>query len=396
MCFCAPNAANATLDLMLSAPELAALRSRFPILGHKTYLYNCSQGALSDAVEAGMAAYAASWRTSSAPWDEWMAAYDTLRAGFARLINASPDEIAIVTSASAGINPIANALAFDSRNKVVMGEFEFPTMGHIWLAQRPRGADVHFLPGAGDAVPLDRYEEAIDDRTRVVPLTHVSFLNGFRSDVAAVTRIAHARGALVFLDGYQDCGTRPLDVKALGVDFFVSGTLKYLLGPPGLAFLYVRREHIENLSPTITGWMAQRDVFAFATQVLDPAPSARRFESGTPPIPNIYQAQPALDLLGTIGLEKIAAQIAHLTRAFIDGARSLGIACKTPADSVGPLVVLRSADPAAAIARLTERGVIVSARRDGIRFSFHVYNSLDDVDAALAVLRNNLHLMVRV
>ena len=380
---------------MLSGPELAALRARFPVLRHKTYLYSCSQGALSDAVQSGMAAYAESWRTSPAPWDEWVGVYESLRAEFASLINASPDEVAIVTSASAGINPVGNALTFNRRNKVVMGEFEFPTMGHIWLAQRPRGADVQFLPGSGDAVPLDSYDRAIDERTCIVPLTHVSFLNGFRSDVAAITRIAHDRGALVFLDGYQDCGTRPVDVKALGVDFFVTGTLKYLLGPPGLAFLYVRREHIQTLSPTVTGWMAQRDVFAFATQVLDLAPTARRFESGTPPIPNIYQARPGLQLLASIGLQNVAAQIQSLTRAFLQGARDLGIACKTPPDSVGPLVVLRSLDAAAAIARLTGRGVVASARRDGLRFSFHAYNNLEDVETALAVLKDNLDLMVR-
>jgi selenocysteine lyase/cysteine desulfurase len=381
---------------MLSAPELAALRARFPILRQKTYLYSCSQGALSDAVEGGMDDYARSWRTSAAPWDEWIAAYESLRSAFARFINASPGEIAIVTSASAGINPIANALAFEGRNKVVMGEFEFPTMGHIWLAQRPRGAHVQFLEAAGDAIPLESYQQAIDARTRIVPLTHVSFLNGFRADVAAVTRLAHDRGALVFLDGYQDCGTRPIDVRALGVDFFVTGALKYLLGPPGLAFLYVRRELIETLVPSVTGWMAQRDVFAFQTQVLDPAPTARRFESGTPPVPNVYQARPGLALLESAGMENVAAQIERLARAFQEGARDLRIVSKTPADSVGPLVVLRSTDAPAAIARLTQRGIVASARRDGLRFSFHFYNNMDDVHAALAALRDNLNLMVRV
>jgi selenocysteine lyase/cysteine desulfurase len=276
-----------------------------------------------------------------------------------------------------------------------MGEFEFPTMGHIWLAQRPRGADVHFLEGAGHAVPVERYQQAIDDRTCIVPLTWVSFLNGFRSDVAAITRLAHERGALVFLDGYQDCGTRPIDIKTLDVDFFVTGTLKYLLGPPGLAFLYVRRELIETLVPTITGWMAQRDVFAFRTQVLDLAPTARRFESGTPPIPNVYQARPALDLLESIGMPDVAEQIESLTRAFLEGVRDLRIVPKTPADSVGPLVVLQSTGSAAAIARLTERGVLASARSDGLRFAFHVYNNMDDVHAALAALQDNLDLMVR-
>lgn len=381
--------------MMLTDEQVSALRLHFPILGEKTYLYSCSQGALSDAVERGMREYAESWRTSSDPWGQWVQVYEELRAAFARFIHAQPDEVAIVTSASAGINPIASALAFDGRNKVVMSEFEFPTMGHIWLAQRPRGAVVEFLEGVHNTVPTECYARAIDERTRVVPLTHVSFVNGFRSDVAAITRLAHAAGALVFLDGYQDCGTRPLDVRASDVDFFVTGTLKYLLGPPGLAFLYVRRELIESLTPTMTSWMAQRDVFAFQTKRLDPAPAARRFEGGTPPIPNIYQARPALDLLVGVGMENVAAQIERLARAFLQGVRDLGIESKTPDDSVGPLIVLRSTDAAALLARLTARGIVASARRDGVRFAFHVYNTLEDVHTALEALQDNLDLLVR-
>jgi selenocysteine lyase/cysteine desulfurase len=380
---------------MLPDSEILNLRARFPILRRKTYLYNCSQGALSGAVEDAMHEYAASWRTSSAPWDEWIGVYEALRADFARFINAAPEEVAIVASASAGINPIASALHFRQRHKVVMSEYEFPTMGHIWLAQQPRGAQVHFLEGIDDTVSAEQYRAVVDERTAIVPLTHVSFLNGFRSDVAAVTRIAHANGALVFLDGYQDCGTRPLDVKALDVDFFVTGALKYLLGPPGIAFLYVRGELIESLTPTMTSWMSQRDVFAFRTTHLDPSPHARRFESGTPAIPNIYLARAALKLLAGIGMDHVAAQIERLARAFAAGARALGIASKTPADSVGPLVVLRARDSAAVIAKLTGRGIVASARLDGVRFAFHVYNTLEDVAAALSALQDNLDLMVR-
>jgi selenocysteine lyase/cysteine desulfurase len=379
---------------MLTDEQILELRSRFPILREKTYLYNCSQGALCDAVEGGMQKYAASWRTSAAPWDEWMETYQALRGAFARFINAQPDEVAIVTSASAGINPIANALEFNGRNKVVMSEYEFPTMGQIWLAQRPRGAEIHFLDGVNNTVPTERYEQAVDKKTRIVPLTHVSFVNGFRSDVAAIAKIAHAQGALLMLDGYQDCGTRPLDVKALDVDFFVTGTLKYLLGPPGLGFLYVRRELIETLTPTMTSWMAQRDPFMFNPKCLDPAPDARRFEGGSPPIPNIYLARPAVDLLAGIGMDSVAAQIERLTRAFLRGARDLRIESKTPSSSEGPLVVLRAKDAAAVLAKLTARGIAVSMRRDGVRFSFHVYNTLEDVNIALAALEDIRDLMV--
>ena len=380
---------------MLTADQISELRSHFPILRENTYLYNCSQGALCDAVEAGLQKYAASWRTSAAPWDEWMESSQALRVSFARFINAQPEEVAIVTSASAGINPIANALQFDERNKVVMSEYEFPTMGQIWLAQRPRGAEIHFLDGVNDTVPTECYERAIDKKTRIVPLTHVSFVNGFRSDVAAIAKIAHAQGALLFLDGYQDCGTRPLDVKALDVDFFVTGTLKYLLGPPGLGFLYVRRELIETLTPTITSWMAQRDPFTFNPKCLDPSPDARRFEGGSPAIPNIYLARPAIDLLAGIGMENVAAQIERLTRGFLKGVSDLRIDSKTPSSSVGPLVVLRAKDAAAVLAKLTARGIAVSTRRDGVRFSFHVYNTREDVNVALTALEDNLELLVR-
>ena len=379
---------------MLTKTQVADIRSNFPILDKKTYLYNCSQGALSTAVETGFADYLSSWRTSTAPWDEWMGVYERLRESFARFINAHPDEIAIVNSASGGINPIASALQFDSRDGVVMGEYEFPTMGQIWLAQRPRGARVVFLEGVDNAMPIESYARAIDERTRIVPITQLSFLNGFRSDVAAITKLAHDEGALVFLDGYQDCGTRPIDVKALGVDFFVTGTLKYLLGPPGLAFLYVRRELIETLTPTMTSWFSQRNIFAFDTQHLDLAPAARRFENGAPPIPSIYGAGPALELLTEIGMENVAGQIEQLAQTFLDGARALGIATKTPSTSVGPLVVLRAQKPDAALAKLTERGVVVSTRKDGVRFAFHVYNDDADVHTALNVLEEIRDLMV--
>ena len=380
---------------MLTDEQVAALRRRFPILREQTYLYNCSQGALSDAAQTGMETYLESWRTSKAPWNDWIEVYESMRAEFARFINAEPEEIAILTSASAGINAIANALDFSNRPKVVMVEYEFPTMGQIWLAQRPRGAQIEFLPGVDNAVPLAAYQRSVDNSTAIVPLTQVSFLNGSRADFAAITKIAHNHGALVFMDGYQDCGTRAIDVKAMDVDFYVTGTLKYLLGPSGLAFLYVKRPLIESLIPTLTSWMAQRDVFAFNTQKLDPACEARRFEGGSPPIPNIYAARATLSLLLEIGMDNVASQIAQLTAAFLAGTRALGILSKTPNHTVGPLVVLRSHDPSALVEKLTTRGVIVSARQDGVRFSFHVYNNHGDVNQALAVLADNLDLLVR-
>ena len=379
---------------MLTDKHIQQIRSRFSIFQRKIYLNSCSQGALSDAVQAGLEDYIAGWHEQGSPWETWMNRYEVARTAFAQFINASPDEVAIVTSASAGINSVASALNFRERKKVVMGEFEFPTMGHIWLAQRVRGAEVQFVSAEGNCIPAVNYEKMVDRNTLIVPLTHVCFKNGFRSEVKAITQIARRSGALVMLDDYQDCGTRPVDVKALDLDFFVTGTLKYLLGPPGLAFMYVRKELISSLVPTVTGWFAQTNPFAFDPQHIDLSPTARRFESGSPAVPNVYAALPGFQMLQEIGMENVAGHINTLTQSLLSCARDLGIRTKTPADSAGPLVVLQCQDSNAMVQKFAESDIVASNRHDGLRISFHVYNTMDDVQAVAGVLKKNIDLMV--
>jgi selenocysteine lyase/cysteine desulfurase len=379
---------------MLSTAQVSKIRSRFKIFDRKIFLNSCSQGALSEDVEAGLQEYILSWHEHGSPWEFWMERYEAARTAFARFIHADPDEVAIVTSVSAGLNGVASALNFGDRNKVVMGEFEFPTMGHVWLAQRTRGAEVQFVKADGNEIPIEHYEKSIDKKTCIVPLTHVCFKNGFRSEVSVVRKLAHQAGALVMLDDYQDCGTRPVDVKAMNLDFYLTGTLKYLLGPPGLAFLYVRKELIPSLSPTVTGWFAQANPFAYDPQHFELSPSARRFESGSPSVPNVYGALPGIRLLQEIGMENIAAHVKSLARMLRGKACDLGIEVKTPADTDGPLVVLQSKDSTQLVQKLAAAGVVASNRHDGLRISFHVYNTIDDVTAVLDVIKQNMDLMV--
>lgn len=380
---------------MLTDTQIRQIRSRFNIFKHKIYLNSCSQGPLSDAVQAGLEDFMASWHEQGSPWELWVNQYEAARTAFAQFINASPDEVAIVTSVSAGINGVASALNFRERKKVVMGEFEFPTMGHVWLGQRVRGADVQFVSAEGHSNPAANYEKMIDRNTCVVPLTHVCFKNGFRSEVNAITQIAHRAGAVVMLDDYQDCGTRPIDVKAMDLDFFVTGTLKYLLGPPGLAFMYVRKELVSSLVPTVTGWFAQANPFAYDPKLFDLSPTARRFESGSPSVPNVYAALPGFQLLQEIGLENVAVHIKKLAQTLLSYAHDLGIRAKTPADSAGPLVVLQCKDATLLVQKLAESSIVASNRHDGLRISFHVYNTVDDVKAVVEVLKKNIDLMVR-
>jgi selenocysteine lyase/cysteine desulfurase len=379
---------------MLTDVEIREIRSRFKIFKHKIYLNSCSQGPLSDAVQAGLEDFIASWHEQGSPWEAWVNQYEAARTAFAQFINANPDEVAIVTSVSAGINGVASALNFKERKKVVMGEFEFPTMGHVWLGQRVRGAEVQFVAAEGNRIPAANYEKMVTRNTCIVPLTHVCFKNGFRSEVNAVTQIAHDAGALVMLDDYQDCGTRRVDVKAMDLDFFVTGTLKYLLGPPGLAFMYVRKELISSLVPTVTGWFGQANPFAYDPKLFDLSPTARRFESGSPSVPNVYAALPGFQLLQEIGMENVADQIKKLAQSLLNCARDLGIRAKTPADSTGPLVVLQSKDSTALVQKLAENNIVASNRHDGLRISFHVYNTMDDVQAVVDVLKKNIDLMV--
>jgi selenocysteine lyase/cysteine desulfurase len=240
----------------------------------------------------------------------------------------------------------------------------------------------------GEELPVEAYAEAIDERTLIVPATHVCFRNGYRLDIPRLVCLCRERGAYFFLDDYQRTGTAPLDVHALGVDFLVTGALKYLLGAAGVAFLYVRRDLIERLEPLATGWFGRADPFAFAPNRLDWSPTARRFETGTPPVPSVYAARAGIELLQSVGLQAVEEQIARLVDRFVTGARARGLDVITPDDPQrrGPLVVIRCAAASELVHRLERRGIIASARGTGLRVSFHAYNTDEDADTVLEAL----------
>jgi selenocysteine lyase/cysteine desulfurase len=279
-----------------------------------------------------------------------------------------------------------------------MGEFEFPTMAHTWLAQERRGARIRWAKARGEVLDVEAYAALIDERTLVVPATHVCFRNGFRLDVAALARLCRERGAYLFLDDYQRTGSAPLDVRALGVDFMVTGCLKYLLGPAGVAFLYVRKELIGRLEPAVTGWFGRVNPFAYAIDRLDWSASARRFEAGTPPVPNAFAARAGIELLERYQTSAIEAHVRALSGRLVEQARAAGYVVATPAEAArrGPLVVLRSTDAPRLVERLKAHGIIGSCRGDGLRISFHGYNDASDVDAVVAALQQESALLRRV
>ena len=374
-----------------------SLRDHFPIFEKKIYFNSCSQGALSVEVQKAYAQYLRDWDDKGSPWELWVERSETARHAFAGLINADPNEVADCTSVSAGVSAIASALDFGGeRNKVVVSDFEFPTVAQIWHAQEQRGARVVHVPAAGNVIPLERFAEAIDERTKLVSITHVCFRNGSRLDIPAIVELAHRKGALVLLDAYQTLGTLPVDVKALKVDFLAGGVLKYLLASAGLAFIYIRRDLVPDLRPTAMGWFSQANIFAMDIYANTPAPTARRFESGTPPVPSLYAGVAGMKLIQSVGLEKIQAEIGELTGAIKEGAMRRGFNLASPVDPEkhGALITLRSHKVDLLVKRLESDGIITSSRDDNLRISPHFYNNQRDVDRLMDCLTKHKELLV--
>ena len=380
-----------------AVPDWARIRSRFPILENKTYLNSCSYGAMSDDVKNALYRYIRDREERGTDWDYWVERNESVRHAVANFLGAKPDEIAITTSASASINSLASAMDFTGpRKKIVISDFEFPTNAQIWYAQEPRGAEIVRVPERDGYIPAEDFASAIDEDTLLVAVTHVCFRNGARLDIPAIADIARDKGALMMVDGFQGLGTFEFDVGNSSVDFVVGGMLKYLLGTAGLAFLYVRDELIEKLVPTVTGWFAQSDIFAMDNTGYDPSPTARRFETGTPPVPNSYAAEAGLKIIGEVGLPAIEFRIREITAAIIAEAKSTGYTLAVPEDPErhGALITLRSLDENAIVAALENDGIVTSCRSGNLRISPHFYNNSDDVDALFRALRQHKHLLV--
>jgi selenocysteine lyase/cysteine desulfurase len=389
-----------SIDLK-EAPRVDALpariRHRFPIFDRLVYINSCSQGALSDAVRDAYGHYLADWDEHGAPWEYWVDQLEAARRSVSGLINATEDEVAVTTSVSAGVSALASGLSFDNgRDKVVVTDFEFPTIGQIWHAQERRGARIVHVPAEPDAtIPLERFEEAIDEQTALVSITHVCFRNGSRLDVGEVIELAHERGALVLLDAYQSVGSIPVDVRTLDCDFLAAGVLKYLLGSAGLAFFYCRRDLVEQIEPTATGWFADRNIFEMDINDYSPSATARRFQSGTPPIPAIYAGIAGIELMEEIGIAETREHVNALNDRLIAGIDDLGGVVVTPREHErrGALVCVRSTDAPALVGALQADGCIASERDGSLRISPHAYNNEDDIDAVLASLERHRALL---
>jgi len=237
-------------------------------------------------------------------------------------------------------------------------------------------------------MPLEVFERAIDERTAAVCTGHVYFTTGWIQDVKALAEICHRKGARLVVDAYQSIGAFPFDVHASGVDYLVGGTLKWLMGGPGIAFLYARRDVAEAARPSAVGWWGVADPFAFDVEHLDPGKGARRFEYGTPAVAAIYAARAGIELLREVGVETVRLRHMALSQRLVDGAvaQSWTVRCPTNARERTAIVTLEHPEPQRAVDTLRAAGVITDSRPGLIRLSPHYFNTEDEMDRALELL----------
>jgi kynureninase len=375
----------------LSEHSLARYRSEFPIFNERIYLNSCSLGALSTRVEASISGYMRTWhsRGASAWYDVWWKALADLRAGYAEVIRAQPAEIALHASISTATAVLSSALDYKSRPRVVTTALDFPTLTYQWLAKRPLGVEVVIVESPdGITVPPDAIADAVDDRTALVATSHVYFTTGAIQDIAAIAQLAHENGALCFIDAYQSAGQVPLDVHRTEVDFLCAGGLKWLLGGPGIAFLYVRDALVSQLVPSQTGWFANERQFEFDPRMIDWHRDARRYEQGTPSLLSVFAQLGGLEIINEVGVPTIRDVVLDLTNDLIERAQRAGLRPKTasrPEDRAA-IVMLPSDDPHGQVRQLADSGIIADARPGHVRLSPFFYNLKEDNVAAIEVL----------
>jgi kynureninase len=365
--------------------KLTAYRDRFPILAETNYLISHSLGPMPAEAERRVAEYAHTWNTRGIrAWGEgWWDMSLTVGDQVARLIGAPPGSTVMHQNVT-----IAEAVVlscFDlrgERRRIVYEEENFPSVRYLYQAQRDRGAEIVVCPDEAAIV------EAIDERTLLVPISHVIFKTGRIQDVEPIIRRAHEVGAYVVLDAYQSVGTVPLDVTALDVDFAVGGSVKWLCGGPGAAWLYVRPDLAERLEPTLVGWQAHARPFAFEPE-LELAEGAARFLTGTPNVPALHAATAGYEIIEEIGVERIRENSMRQTAYFIGLLDEGGFDVVSPREPErrGGSVVVRVPDYQAVHAQLEARQILLDVRPDvGLRFGPHFFTTDEELESAAAAL----------
>ena len=373
--------------------DLLSWRSQFPILDTCTYLVSHSLGAMPAKTADYLAQFAREWSMRGVrAWHEgwWEIGRETGNL-LAATLGVEPNTISMHQNATVGQAIVASCFNWDGpRRKIVMQDLDFPTNHYLFEGYRKYGADVIYVK-SDNAVraSVERVVDAIDDRTALVPISLVLFRSAQLQDIKPVIDKAHRVGARVVVDAYQAAGAVPMELGALGADFAVGGSVKWLCGGPGAGYLYVRPEIAERVRPALVGWAAHESPFEFATGPVRLAGNPERFQSGTPNVPSLYSARAGYEIVAEIGVEPIRRRSLALTRRIIDQAQAAGYRLNTPLDDRerGGSVILDVPNAKDVADELIRRDVIIDYRPGaGIRMAPHFYNTEAEIDHAMKTM----------
>ena len=379
----------------MATDPLLKWRAEFPILERKAaYLINNSLGAMPRKVYDDLKAYADLWAEEGVvAWKRWLPMVAETAEMIGKIINAPRGTMVMHQNVSTLTSILLSALEFTpKRNKVVLTELNFPSIVYNWMAQQRRGARVHSVRSQdGLTIATEDLLKAIDGSTVAVSLDLVLFRSSALLDVAPVIEAAHGHGAVVILDCYQATGAVPIDVRSLGVDFLIGGSVKWLCGGSGAAYLYAREDLIEKYQPTATGWFSDKRPFDFRVGEIDYAVDAHRFMGGTPSVPALYAARAGYEIIQRVGVPAIRAKSMRQTALLVELAREQGLRVNTPLqpEQRGGTVCVDFEFSEDASLKLIERGFVIDWRPNaGIRISPHFYNSDEECRGIMDEIRN--------
>jgi kynureninase len=377
--------------------HLLALRREFPILERTTYLVSNSLGAMPRAVPERLAEYAQMWADEGVrAWSRgWWEMPLTVGDEIAPLIGAGPGEVVMVPNVTIGQAAILSAFDYTApRDAIVMTSLDFPSVRYVYqqLATRLGARLVVVASDDGITIETDRLLKAIDDRTRLVAISHVIFRSAFVMDVDAICERAHHVGAMVSLDAFHAVGVLPVDVKRTGADFLTGGVLKWLCGGPGGCFLYASPGASHRLAPALTGWQAHARPFAFEPE-MEYARNAFRWLSGTPVIPALYAATEGPRIVRRAGIDAIRAKSVRQTSRLVELADARGYRVTAPRDPArrGGTVAVDVPHAYEVAQVLLEHDVFVDYRPGaGIRIAPHFYTMDEEIERAMELIDDTL------
>lgn len=367
-------------------------RQNFPVLDRAPHFASCSQGALSDHLAYTMQQMTQSLVEDQAPWSTWVSMVEKYRMKAGKFLGVDADNVAVLSCASEAAFQVVSSLDWQGqRNRLVTSDLEFPSVGNVWRAQH-EPIEVINVQGTTAALSAENWIPLIDERTKLVSIPLVTYINGTRPEIEAVIRHAHSVGALVFVDAYQGSGVVPFSTAELNCDFLVTGNLKYMLGLPGIAMLYVRETAAVERPSVLTGWFGRTNPFAFDPETVDYPINARRFETGTHPIPSAYAGVAGFEMLERIDLAEAWNYVESLREELAEGLLELGAEIDHPQDPAhrGPQVAVLHDDPDELAGRLSQYRIGTSPRGKRLRLSLHTYCNSEDLGKLFTALKAEL------